>query len=96
MAVIMMFVCPAMQIRDLVKLIHGRKEGVDKLVVLFGDSHPEGPQPPKAQIKKKILEISSRCKHEDGYGTVRVLVNKDVLQSLNIENVSQKDIKYLV
>ena len=79
------------QVRDLVKLVHGRKEGIDKLVAMFSDAHPNGPQTPKAQIKKKILEISSRSKHVDGYGTVRVIVNKDILEMLSIENVSLFD-----
>jgi hypothetical protein len=44
--------------------VHGKKEGADKLVDAFIETlhSAESPVPPKAQIKKRILELAERKK----------------------------------
>ena len=57
-------------------MIHGKKEGVDKLINSF---HESNPLIAKAQIKKRISEISEKTKHSDGYGSARFIVKMDLL-----------------
>lgn len=66
---------------DLVKHIHGKKEGVDKLVASFHELHPTIS---KLQIQKRIKDITEKTKHADGYGTMRFIVKPDVLESLSL------------
>jgi hypothetical protein len=68
-------------------MIHGKKEGVDKLVLSFHEQHGHIS---KAQIKKRILEISEKGKHSDGYGTSRFLVKAELLSTHCPELVSQE------
>jgi hypothetical protein len=68
--------CFIIQIADLIRLIHGKKEGVDKLINTF---HESNPLVAKAQIKKRISEISEKTKHSDGYGSARFIVKQEML-----------------
>lgn len=60
----------------MIRLIHGKKEGVDKLINTF---HESNPLVAKAQIKKRISEISEKTKHADGYGSLRFIVKHELL-----------------
>ncbi len=64
------------QIVDLIRLIHGKKDGIDKLIISF---HESNPLIAKAQIKKRITEISEKTKHCEGYGSPRFLVKHELL-----------------
>ncbi len=61
---------------QLVEHIHGKKDGVDKLVESF---HALNPTLVKAQLKKRILDIAERRQHSDGYGSKRWMVKEDIL-----------------
>lgn len=71
--------------KDLIMLIHGKKDGVDKLVNSFHETHTNIPKLSKTEIKKKILDISCKQKHVEGYGSYRLVVNGDVLSFYSVE-----------
>ncbi len=60
----------------MIRLIHGKKDGIDKLIISF---HESNPFVAKAQIKKRISEISEKTKHSEGYGSPRFLVKQELL-----------------
>ena len=64
------------------QFIHGKKEGIDKLVEGFKELFPNFA---KSQIKKKILEISDKSKHPDGYGSSRFMVKRDLFDKLALQ-----------
>ncbi len=72
----MRYLCEYKQIVDLIKLLHGKKEGIDKLVNSF---HEQFSYMSKVQIKKRMCEIADKSKHSDGYGTSRYLVKTEFL-----------------
>lgn len=80
--------------------IHGKKDGIDKLIEGFIETIKNEVVPPKAQIKKKILEIAERKKAGEPinvnsnneskstqglYGTPRWIVHNDIITKLNLE-----------
>jgi hypothetical protein len=67
---------------ELAKYVHGKKEGIDKLVLGFHALHPTIP---KLQIQKRIKEITDKTKHADGYGTSRFVVKAEMLEKLQIQ-----------
>ena len=63
------------QLLDLVKLVHGSKDGMDKLMVNFNLVHPAVP---KAAVKRTILEVADKEKHAQGHGGQRWVVKTTV------------------
>lgn len=61
---------------DLVVLVHGSKDGIDKLVNAFVE---QCPHISKAQTKKRLLEIAEKKKHAEGHGSPRWIVKEEVL-----------------
>lgn len=59
------------QVADLIQFIHGKKDGIDKLVDSWQQRHPTTS---KRQIKTKILEIASKDKSVEGHGSARWVV----------------------
>jgi hypothetical protein len=73
---------PDTLVAKLASSVIGKKEGWDKLVETFQADHP---YLAKAQIKRKIFEISSRSAHPKGHGALRWVLKpefKDSLQSV--------------
>ena len=66
---------------ELARFVHGKKEGIDKLVLAF---HALYPKFSKLQIQKRIKEITNKAKHSEGYGTSRFLVKPEILEKLQI------------
>ena len=66
---------------QLVEHIHGKKDGVDKLVESF---HALNPTLVKAQLKKRILDIAERRQHSDGYGSKRWMVKEEMLATQTV------------
>lgn len=69
------------QLQDLVKFLHGRKEPFDKLVELFHSSHSSLP---KLHIKRKIQEVSVKSRHAEGFGSARWVVKPEVFESVKM------------
>jgi hypothetical protein len=67
---------------ELARYVHGKKEGIDKLVLGFHALHP---MIPKLQIQKRIKDITDKTKHADGYGTSRFMVKAEMLEKLQIQ-----------
>jgi hypothetical protein len=67
---------------ELAKFVHGKKDGIDKLVLAF---HALYPAFSKLQIQKRIKEIADKAKHVDGYGTARFMVKPEILEKLQIK-----------
>ena len=63
------------QLLDLVKLVHGSKDGMDKLMVNFNLVHAAVP---KAAVKRAILEVADKEKHAQGHGGQRWVVKTAV------------------
>ena len=63
------------QLLDLVKLVHGSKDGMDKLMVNFNLVHAAVP---KAAVKRAILEVADKEKHTQGHGGQRWVVKTTV------------------
>ncbi len=57
-------------------LVHGSKDGIDKLVNAFVE---QCPHISKAQTKKRLLEIAEKKKHAEGHGSPRWIVKEEVL-----------------
>ena len=64
---------------QLVKVVHGSKDCLDRLVETFHGQHIEIP---KTHIRKKIHEIAIKTKHPDGYGAPRFVVQERELLRL--------------
>lgn len=79
------------QIGDLVQLVHGSKDGVEKLVNAFVEQNAHVS---KAQTKKRILEIAEKKKHVDGYGSLRWIVQDSVLSAATQTGVAPKAVEY--
>lgn len=76
---------------SLVKHIHGKKDGIDKLVNSFHETYSNIP---KAQIAKRMKEISDKQKHKDGYGTARWIVKQEFSEGVDgLENVEYTPVK---
>ena len=58
----------------LVKLVHGRKDGCDKLVAEFCAVEAHAKET-KANIARKIKDIAEKRKAEEGHGTARWVVH---------------------
>lgn len=52
------------QMPDLLKAVHGSKDGMDKLVLAFHESHASFP---KAQIKKRIQDAACKLRGGESY-----------------------------
>jgi len=65
----------------LVKLVHGRREGIEKLVADFIADHPTEV---KAKVERKLREIADKKKHDEGYGNARWVVKQSVIDSLGL------------
>ena len=65
----------------LVKHIHGRCEGAEKIVAEFCTAHPTEA---KAKVERKMKEIANKKKSDEGYGTARWVVNKSVIDSIGL------------
>lgn len=62
--------------------MHGKKDGVDKLVASFQAEYPAIAQVvSKTQTRKRITEIADKEKHVDGHGTVRWVCKKEFLDA---------------
>ena len=67
---------------DLIQAIHGSKDGIDRIILAFHETHSHVP---KAQIKKKIGEISEKVKSPEGTGTPRFIVKPEFLKEVSLE-----------
>ena len=70
----------------LVKLLHGSKDGVEKLVLSFIADHPTFA---KAHIEKRIKEIAKKEKHPDGHGSMRWVVASEFLALMPEVRIAQ-------
>jgi hypothetical protein len=62
----------------LIRFLHGKKDGMDKLVVAFFTEHPVVANTiSKNYLRNKISEIADKQKHTDGYGTLRWIVKPE-------------------
>lgn len=73
------------------QLVHGSKDGVDKLVNAFVEQNAHVS---KAQTKKRILEIAEKKKHADGYGSLRWIVQDALLSTAAQTGVTPKAVEY--
>lgn len=64
--------------------VHGKKDGLEKLVVGFHELHPTVS---KAGIKRKIQEAAQRQKREDGSCASKWIVNQEFLAKANLTNI---------
>jgi len=65
----------------LVKLVHGRREGIEKLVTDFIADHPTEI---KAKVERKLREIADKTKSDEGHGNARWVVKQSVIESLGL------------
>ena len=70
---------------ELIRFIHGKKDGSDKLTVSFQELHPTLS---KAQIHKQIRELATKTKDVvTGHGSLRWVVRSDVLEQHGLREV---------
>lgn len=70
---------------ELIRFIHGKKDGSDKLTVSFQELHPTLS---KAQIHKQIRELATKTKDViTGHGSLRWVVRPDVLEQHGLREV---------
>jgi hypothetical protein len=67
---------------ELAKFVHGKKDGIDKLVLAFHALHPTFS---KLQIQKRIKDLADKARHADGHGTSRFMVKPEMLEKLQIK-----------
>jgi hypothetical protein len=67
---------------ELAKFVHGKKDGIDKLVLAFHALHPAFS---KLQIQKRIKDLADKARHADGHGTSRFMVKPEMLEKLQIK-----------
>jgi hypothetical protein len=67
---------------ELAKFVHGKKDGIDKLVLAFHALHPTFS---KLQIQKRIKDLSDKTRHADGHGSSRFMVKPEMLEKLQIK-----------
>lgn len=65
----------------LVKLVHGRRDGIEKLVADFIADHPTEI---KAKVERKLREIANKTKSDEGHGNARWVVKQSVIESLGL------------
>jgi len=71
---------------ELITFIHGKKDGVDKLVNAFQAEHPKLA---KTHVKKRIGEIAEKERHADGHGTQRWIVKKEFVAKAQMSDLKQ-------
>ena len=69
---------------ELIRFIHGKKDGSDKLTVSFQELHP---MLSKAQIHKQIRDLAVKTKDVAGNGSLRWVVRPDVLELHGLKEV---------
>jgi hypothetical protein len=70
---------------ELIRFIHGKKDGSDKLTVSFQEIHP---MLSKAQIHKQIRDLATKTKDvATGHGSLRWVVRADVLEQHGLREV---------
>ena len=65
----------------LVKLVHGRREGIEKLVADFIADHPSES---KGKVERKLREIADKKKSDEGFGNARWVVKQSVIDGLGL------------
>ena len=79
----------------LINLVHGSKDGVEKLVIAFLADHANFA---KAHIEKRIKEIAKKERHPDGHGSMRWVVFPELLAAhaveVKINDLNVCNIKY--
>jgi hypothetical protein len=68
-------------LHSLARFVHGKKEGMDKLIASFHVDHPQfSQQISKAETKRRILEIAEKERHPEGYGCARWVCRKNFIE----------------